>query len=460
MQNIAIVLCNNMHMDIERANMLITLISQSRSYQLTSNYTKADVVIVLTCAYSNEHKKKTMHIIADIQANARNGANVIITGCLVNGSKKELCELFPEFEVQTFNKVKAMLNENSLNNFSVKRFIPQNKVIISMGCLKKCSYCVYSKLEQNYTSKPMEAVMEEVAELYEAETTIYITGGQETSDYGIDLYGKVQFATLMDKICTQYPNCSYVIGWFHPSGLTDEVIHLIAKHHNIKEIMLHIQHVSNRILSEANRPSFEGTNQKINVLKELRNDLVISTQVITGLPGETEDEFNSLISYLDNGVFSDIGVSSYEEVENTPSSKSSNQVPFGLRIKRMDEIVLRYGATPYKGEMAESLSNWYMQFKKMLHVFPNMILSEKARQNYKNIAGTDTDYKEQESFSELITNVFTKVLNSRDELEVERTHEWITKTFTKEFRDSIYGMFESAFPLKAKVLDKAKQMLE
>ena len=459
-KKIAVVLCNNMHMDIERANELLTLVSTdtSEGYQIISDYTKADIVIIMTCAYGNSNKAKTIRIIADVQNNILSNTYVIITGCLVNICKCELENIFSDFGVHTFEEVKAMFKGKVSD--SMQKLVPQNKVVISMGCRKKCSYCVYPQIEHGgYSSKPMETVLQEVAKLYYSETIIYITGGHETSDYGIDLYGSLQFAKLMDKICTEYPKCDYVIGWFHPAGLTDEVIQVIVKHKNIKGIMVHIQHVSNRILRQANRPSFESTDEKISVLKALREDLVISTQVITGLPGETEKEFAGLIRYLDTRVFRDIGVSSYEEVAGTKSARLENRVPFWLRMQRMDLIVSKYGAKPYPSEITINLADCYNKAKCQLSRFPKIIFSETARKQYNYIAGTDTDYKEDEAFVQLMKEIFEKVLNSRDIVEISRTREWLMKTFTREFRSFVYEMLESSFASKYELLRRAKDML-
>ena len=459
MQKIAIVLCNNMHMDIERANELIALVSQNQHYQLITDYTKADVIIIVTSAYGEQNMAATMNIVVDIQNNTSKETQIIVTGCLVDIHKEELEDLFPDFEVKTFNTIKNMLNESSYANFFVEKAIPQNTVIISTGCLKKCAYCPCSKMDIPYTSKPMDVILKEVDKLCQSETTIYITGGLETSDYGRDI--GCNFATLMEKICIQYPECDFVIGWFHPAGLTSEVVDLIAEHKNIKGIMIHIQHVSNRILKEAKRPLFEITDTKIRFLREKRNDLSISTQVITGLPGETDEEFRNLIQYLDTRIFDDIGVSSYEEVAGTLSSQYTNQVPFELRIKRMNQIVSRYRATPYSGEKLKSLSQYYEEARQTLAQLPQMILlSELARRKYYYIAGTDTEFKVSNSISDLISNIFAKIVNSRDVLEIERTHKWLSETFTKEFRNAIYEMFSVTFSSKENLLKKAKKLLE
>lgn len=386
---IALVICNDMHMDIANANNILNHIMQLKGYEVVCDYTIADIVILLTCAFG-PNKMYSMRVIADVRLNAMPSAKVIVTGCLVKINSDDLSAI-PGINVVPFDELIKSFKTKSLS----KQFIPQNKVIISEGCLHRCSYCVYPQLVSIYKSKSMEDILKEVEVLYDYESTIYITGAQETSDYGVDLYGQRKFAELMEKIVTNFPNSKYVIGWFHPAGLTDDVMSLIIKNKNIVEIMLHIQHVSPDILAKMNRVKIEDIDYKINCLKSHRPDLIISTEVIVGFPGETDFQFQELVNYLDKGYFTDIGVASYELVLGTKAAEMQNQIPQRVKNERMKYIANRYEATCYPADenSSESVLDEYIKANNFLKNLPKNILTAEARQKYGYIAGIDTREK-------------------------------------------------------------------
>ena len=365
MKKVALVLCNDMHMDIANANIIINHITKSKAYEVVCDYTIADVIVILTCAFG-PNKMYSMRVIADVRLNSMPNAKVIVTGCLTKIAGNEL------------------------------RIIPQNKVIISTGCLHKCSYCVYPMVEPSYKSRPMDEILNEIGEMYDSEATIYITGAQETSDYGIDLYGSRKFAELMKQILKKYPESQYVIGWFHPAGLTDEVMSVLIKNKNITEIMLHIQHVSDKILHEMNRGTpFNKIEEKIKRLKELRPDLAISTEVIVGFPGESDKQFEELVNFLNKGYFSDIGVASYEAVLGTKAANLANQIEPSEKKKRLEFIKSKFFATCYPADehSSDSIIDEYLKSRNMLQKLPKNIFKPEKRQKYEMIAGTDVTEK-------------------------------------------------------------------
>lgn len=357
-----LLLCSDMHMDIDRANHIM---ANYPNFEWVSDYKISDVIIIMTCAFG-EKKHYSMYVIANVLKNAKPRSMVIATGCLAKLNKAEL-EAIPNLRVKSLEEVFAMLNsmENKakkLTNVSsmpsstyskapkqVRQKIHQNVIIISNGCLKKCSYCVYPLLEESYTSKPIEEVLSEIRELSKTDEIIYLTGAHETSDYGVDLYGKRSFALLLEEACKRHPRILFGIGWFNPDGLTDEVIRVISEHKNVVHIMVHIQHNDNEILKNMKRACFEVTESKIKKLKEARPDIQISTEFIVGFPGETEECFTRLIHYLEGtrDLFQDIGVASYEPVMNTPAAALPNLPDYSVRQRRMEVIREKFNATSY-----------------------------------------------------------------------------------------------------------------
>lgn len=388
MKKFSLVMCSDMHMDIERANDLIS----NTNLEWILDYSLADVIIIMTCAFGTK-KNYSMYVIADVLRNAKPGSHVIATGCLSQINAREL-KAIPNLEVKSLDEIAVMIGKTYSS--SSKRKISQNKVIISSGCLKKCSYCVYPLLEKKYCSKPIDDILAEIQEIAKCESTIYITGAHETSDYGVDLYGRKTFAELLDIICIRFPNCKFVIGWFHPAGLTEDAVNVIAKHKNVVRIMIHIQHNDNEILKSMNRPSFEWTESRIQKLHLARPDLSISTELIVGFPGETKEKFESLVKYLEKNrnVFQDIGVASFEPVLNTKAAQLANLPDYDIRNERMEIIQKRFGATGYPApkDFKPLLSN-YLEANFLLSHIPNICIKASARQKYPYIAGTDTEFK-------------------------------------------------------------------
>lgn len=451
-KRIAIIMCNDMHMDIERSNVLLNYIMQNENYEVVCDYTIADIVIIQTCAFG-ENKKYSVQVIADVRANCRSYAKVIVTGCMVSINCKEL-QALPEIQVKTFQELITFFKKSEISSF--EKIVPQNRVIVSEGCLKKCSYCVYPMICGKYKSKHMEDVLLEVENLYQTETVIYLTGAQETSDYGIDIYGKRNFPELLQKVCTQYPECNYIIGWFHPSGLTDEMISVIAKNQNIVEIMLHIQHVSNKILKKMGRPLFEFTDSKIALLRKIRPDLVISTEVIVGFPGETQLEFQNLVKYLKKGYFNDIGVASYEQVLGTPASIMENQVPLKIRQQRLNFIQNKFNACAYttSNNFEMSVIEEYLKAYNFFKTLPRNILNDS--QKYNNVAGVDTKLKL--GLREALQEVSELVSNSRSEFDFQKNGKYLKEKYTFEARSLFYTIFEQG-NFKNGIKKKAQKLL-
>lgn len=452
MEKLAVVLCNDMHMDLENANTLLTRVHHCKAYEVVCDYTVADVVIIITCAFG-PGKMYSVRVVADVRKNSKPGTKVIVTGCLVKLNKDEL-EAIPGISVKSFDELLQSFGEIPSHSEPI---IPQNKVIISHGCLHKCSYCVYPMLVCKYKSKPMEEVLEEVKSLYDTETTIYITGAHETSDYGIDLYGKRCFATLLQDIVKQFPNAKYVIGWFHPAGLTDELISVIKENQNIVEIMLHIQHVDEEILRKMNRPSFTEVDKKIRMLKSLRPDLIISTEVIVGFPGETEYKFQKLVQYLNIGYFNDIGVASYESVLGTKASEMEDQISDDVKAERLSYIRDTFFATCYPASegASESIIGEYVKAYSMLSHLPKNILN--SRQKYNCIAGVDTREKLEE-LSNVLNDVFECVRNARTKFDFEKNQKYVFEKYTLEARMFFYNVIEQG-EFKQALKERARLLL-
>ena len=441
-----------MHMDIAYADQLLSKIVQNKDYEVVLDYQEANLVIVYTCAFG-PHQKESMEILADVVVNAKQSARIIATGCLVKLKKEELSKI-PSIEVMSWKEVKGLFYTAREVKTSMNL---QNVVIISEGCNHHCAYCVYPQFMNQYKSKPMEEVLEEVGKLYETEDTIYITGALETSSYGMDLYGKRSFPELLERIVTRYPNCNYVIGWFHPIGLTRKMIALLAEYTNITSIMVHIQHVDNEILKAMNRPTFEFTNERIEMLKFVRPDIQICTEVIVGYPGETYEKFKMLYEYLKKGYFSDIGVATFEPVPGTKASKLESQVPNEEKKKRMELISKLFSATCYpESENPEVfLSSYFEKAEEAIRQMPKHILTKTNEHHL--IAKPDTKAK-LAGFSDILDEVYSLIVEARTPYDYQQNKKKLWQDYTSEARELFCQMIEAS-DTKAKIIERAKEML-
>lgn len=455
MEKVSLIMCSEMHMDIEQANELLSAIYANKNSIICTDYTEADTIVIMTCAFGRG-VRYSMYVIADVLRNCKDGARIVVTGELVMLYNGQLTKI-PRIEVKTLDEVFELFGRNIL-----MKFLKQNKVIISKGCKKKCSYCVYPLICDEYVSKPKENILEEIEELYDVENTIYISGALETSDYGIDLYGKRTLSTLIDEICTRYPDCNYVIGWLHPSGLTDEFISVVAKHENISEVMVHIQHVNNKILTAMNRPSFEYTNARIVKLKEFAPHVLISTEVIVGFSGETESEFNELVNYLDSGLFHDIGVASYEPVLGTKAARLKDIPSLETSYERMQAVNKRYKystAYPAPEKRFVPILEYFLEACEVLDSIPHMlVLTADEREKYPFIASVDTRQKMPEEFGNVLTEIYNEIVSARDSLNITKLTKRYSLIYTLDFRKFVYQVLKNT-KMKPQMLEKAKQIL-
>ena len=448
-----------MHMDLDKANRFLTSVKFNPEITITTKFNEADVIIIYTCAFGIANKKRSVEIIADIMINCKVNARVIVTGCLLKTNMEELRTIItlqsPTFELMSFEDVEK---EFAKYQKPVDYVPSQNIVIISEGCRFKCSYCTYSKIFPNYKSRPFDDIYLEVKELEDLESTIYITGAQETSSYGCDLNdGKPMFDKLMDRLATDFPDNNFVIGWFHPAGLTDSVISVIERHKNIVGIMLHIQHVDEEILKAMNRPRFSDTMEKINELRRKRCDLKISSEVIVGFPGETEEKFEKLVRFLDYRYFYDLGVASYEAVFGTEAANMPNQISYNEKIRRMNYISQVFNAKCYPTERysVADLVNVYKKAQELLMEFPCFIL--KDNQQYSDIANTDTETKLYK-FSECVCEVVGLVTSARTEFDFAKSYEAIYSKYSLEARKIFKSVFENG-DFKPAVKERANRLL-
>lgn len=332
-----------------------------KGYEITLDDSDADIVIVNTCSFIHDAEQESVQSILQM---TNSGKKVIVTGCLPQKHKDELKEAIPE--------ICAMIGTSDLKEIVpiVERVINQNEdeyiakisehpeyiypesvkrqqitmgassyIKIADGCNYHCGYCIIPQLRGAYHSRTIENILEEAKDLVSKGVTEIVLIAQDTTSYGIDLYGKPSLAKLLEEL-----NKIEGLGWIrimyaYPSQMNDELINAIAKLDKVvKYIDIPLQHYDEKILEAMRRPAFD---YEI-LIKKLRDKIpgvAIRTAFIVGYPGETEAQFKRLYEFVKKARFDRMGVFEYSREKNTASYSMENQVPKKLKHKRYKELM-------------------------------------------------------------------------------------------------------------------------
>lgn len=332
-----------------------------KGYEITLDDSDADIVIVNTCSFIHDAEQESVQSILQM---TNSGKKVIVTGCLPQKHKDELKEAIPE--------ICAMIGTSDLKEIVpiVERVINQNEdeyiakisehpeyiypeavkrqqitmgassyIKIADGCNYHCGYCIIPQLRGAYHSRTIENIIEEAKDLVSKGVTEIVLIAQDTTSYGIDLYGKPSLAKLLEEL-----NKIDGLGWIrimyaYPSQMNDELINAIAKLDKVvKYIDIPLQHYDEKILEAMRRPAFD---YEI-LIKKLRDKIpgvAIRTAFIVGYPGETEAQFKRLYEFVKKARFDRMGVFEYSREKNTASYSMENQVPKKLKHKRYKELM-------------------------------------------------------------------------------------------------------------------------
>ncbi len=327
-------------------------------YILVSDRLDADVIIINTCGFIESAKQESIDIILEMAELKKDKLRLlIVTGCLAERYEKELAIEIPEIDAMvgtgnyheiidiinksmTGKKIIRTGNINKNYDEDLPRFYKENShtnyIKISDGCSNLCTYCIIPKLRGRYRSRRMEKIVEEAKILAGSGTKEIILIAQDTTRYGIDIYGKYMLADLLDQL-----NKIDGIRWIrllycYPEAITDDLIEAINRLDKVcKYIDMPIQHCSDIILKRMNRRT--NKDKLYNLIKKLRNripDIVIRTTLIVGFPGETEENFLELKKFVQDVQFDKLGVFTYSQEENTPAAKMPDQIGEQIKILR------------------------------------------------------------------------------------------------------------------------------
>lgn len=351
--------------DKNRIDTEIMLGNLNNYYMVTNDPKEADIIIVNTCGFIESSKQESIDTILDMAKYKRkyNCKLLITTGCLSQRYGKELMDLMPEIDIMVGVNDYDKLHD-SIEKFlkdSEKSFICSNDdlkinegkrmittgattayIRIGEGCSNYCTYCIIPKIRGNYRSRKIEDILEEAVQLAESGVKELIIVAQDTTKYGIDLYGEKKLPELLTKLSEIEGICWIRILYCYVEEITDELIEVMASNSKVcKYLDMPIQHISDNILKAMGR---RGRKQEIlSIISKLRNkieDIVLRTTLIVGFPGENEDDFEELKEFIKEIKFDKLGVFTYSPEEDTPASKMQNQIEESIKELRLNELML------------------------------------------------------------------------------------------------------------------------
>ena len=345
------------------SEMMLGLLAKS-SYEFTDDEREADVVVINTCCFINDAKEESINTILEMAELKKSGAieSLIVTGCLAQRYKEEIQAEIPEVDAilgtmaideiaKTLEEVGQGIRTNRYKSLDEKPLTGVDRVVttgghyaylkIAEGCDKHCTYCIIPKVRGNYRSVPMEDLVQEAEKLAEQGVRELILVAQETTLYGVDLYGHKSLSELLHRLCEISGLYWIRILYCYPEEIDGALIETIRQEKKICHYLdLPIQHASDRILRRmGRRTDREHLEQTIDRLRQEIPDICLRTTLITGFPGETQEDHEQLLDFIDRMEFDRLGVFPYSQEEDTPAALMEDQIEEEIKQQRFAELM-------------------------------------------------------------------------------------------------------------------------
>ncbi len=336
----------------------------AKGYQMTADEAEADVIVINTCCFIHDAKEESIQTILEMADYKKEGKlkALIVTGCLAQRYQQEILEEIPEVdEVLGTTSYPEIVDaiENALEGKSEVRMrdiddLPMTEtervvttgghfayLKIAEGCDKHCTYCIIPKIRGNYRSVPMERLIKEAETLAQNGVKELILVAQETTLYGKDLYGEKSLHKLLKELC-QINGIRWIrILYCYPEEIDDNFIKVMKEEPKICHYVdLPIQHANSDILKRmGRRTSKEQLEEVIGKLRKAIPDIAIRTTLITGFPGETQEQHQELVDFVDEMEFDRLGVFTYSPEEDTPAAEMEGQISEEVKEDRQAELM-------------------------------------------------------------------------------------------------------------------------
>ncbi len=333
-----------------------------KGYEITLDDTDkdAEIVIINTCSFINDAERESVQSILQM---IQDGKKVIVTGCLPQKHKDELKQAIPEISAMLgtsdFNKIVEVIENIDKKdyefisdvNIKPKYVYPENVerqqitvgassyIKIADGCNYHCGYCIIPNLRGAYQSRPIENIVAEAKDIAKKGCTEIVLIAQDTTSYGIDLYGEVKLVELLEEL-NKIDELSWIrIMYAYPSHMSDELIDAIARLDKVvKYVDLPLQHSHKDILEAMRRPAFD-YEELVNKIRDKIQNVTIRTAFIVGYPTETEEHFQHLYNFVKKMKFDKMGVFKYSREKNTISYSMKQQISAKVKKQRHDKLM-------------------------------------------------------------------------------------------------------------------------
>ena len=330
--------------------MMLGMLSE-KGYSFTDDENEADIAVVNTCCFIGDAKEESINQLLALGQKKTTGKlkGLIATGCLAQRYAKEIREDIPEVDVivgtnaidqivqaiedvNLHKKTDLLRDINEIPIYGKKRIVTAGGYYaylkIAEGCDKHCTYCIIPKVRGNYRSVPMDTLVKEAEELAKQGIKELILVAQETTLYGVDLYGEKKLPELLTKLC-EIPGLYWIrILYCYPEEITDQLIQVIKNEKKICHYLdIPIQHASDLILRKMGRKT--SNSDLRNIIGTLRKeipDICLRTTLIAGFPGETQEDHEQVMEFIDEMQFDRLGVFTYSPEENTPAAEFPDQI--------------------------------------------------------------------------------------------------------------------------------------
>lgn len=347
---------------VDSEEMLGTL--ADRGFVITDDENKADVIVVNTCSFIHDAMDESVQTLLEMSEYKKKGTckALLVTGCLAQRFKDDILQELPEvdavFGTNSTDQLLPIL-DRVLQGERVSEFAPLNGLPrvssrrmlttgghyaylkIAEGCDKHCTYCVIPSLRGRYRSIPMEELLEKARALVEQGVQELILVAQETTLYGTDLYGKKSLHILLNELCKLEDLVWIRVLYCYPEEIYPELIDTMKMQPKICHYLdLPIQHASDRILKRMGRKTTkDDLVQLIGALRKAMPDIVLRTTLITGFPGETEEDHHEVLDFIDEMEFDRLGVFTYSREDGTPAASMPDQIDEETKAARKDCIM-------------------------------------------------------------------------------------------------------------------------
>lgn len=335
-----------------------------KGHEIVDSEEEAEVIVINTCCFIHDAKEESIENILEMAEYKKAGTCkvLIVTGCMAQRYKEEIIEEIPEVDAvlgtTSYMDILKAIDEacegihfqefrdiNELPEDSGRRVLTTGGhygyLKIAEGCDKHCTYCIIPSLRGRFRSVPQERLIAQAEHMAEQGVKELILVAQETTMYGTDLYGKKTLHLLMKELCKIKGIRWIRVLYCYPEEIYDELIQVMKEEKKICHYLdLPIQHASDRILKRMGRRTTRA--QLTATIEKLRKeipDIVLRTTLITGFPGETEEDHQELMEFVDEMEFDRLGAFTYSPEEGTPAETMEDQIPEEIKEERRDEIM-------------------------------------------------------------------------------------------------------------------------